>query len=177
MHIKKTLAVAAVTVAVGAATFVGVGAASAASTTSNTKTDPMSSLVDALVSKFNLKKADVQAVFDAQKTTMDKQREADAAAEIKQLVTDGKLTQAQADAITVKRAALQKEHDANRSSMNATSDTERKAVIEAEKTALDAWLKEQGISTDYAYLLMGGHGGHGPGGPRGSSTSSSSSSN
>lgn len=162
MHMKKTLAIAATTAVVGAATFMGVGAASAASSTSNTKTDPMSSLVDALVSKFNLKKSDVQAVFDAQKATMDKQREADVTAEIKQLVTDGKLTQAQADAITAKRATLQKEHEANRSSMDSKSDTDRKAAMDAEKTALDSWLKEQGISTDYAYLLMGGHGGHGP---------------
>ena len=64
------------------------------------------------------------------------------------------------------------------------ADTERKAAMDAERTALDKWFSDNGISTDYRYLVFGGGRGHGgPGGPGGgfgdrsnqSGTSSSSS--
>ena len=172
---NKPLVAAAVTTAVGVATVASLGVANAATTngttgttttssTNSTKTDPMSGLIDALVSKFNLKKSDVQAVFDAQRTKMDAQREADAKAELAQLVKDGKLTQAQADAITAKRAELDKQRDADRTAMDSKTDTERRAAMDAKRTELDTWLKDQGIDTQYAYLLMGGRGHGGPGG-------------
>lgn len=177
---NKPLVAAAVTGAVGVATVAGLGVASAATTnsttgstatSSTTKTDPMSGLIDALVSKFNLKKADVQAVFDAQRTKMDAQRETEVKAEVSQLVTDGKLTQAQADAINTKRAELEKQRETDRTTMDSKTDTERKNAMDAKRTELDSWLKDQGIDTQYAYLLMGGrgHGGHGShnGGVRG----------
>ena len=173
---KKTLAVAAVTAAVGAATFIGVGAASAA-TTSSTRSNPMSSLVSAIAKKFNLKTSDVQAVFDEQKTTMEASREAELKTTQTQLVTDGKLTQAHSDALTAKRAELQKERNADRSSTSTKTDAERKTEMDTRKTALDTWLKAQGIDTQYAYLVMGGSHGHGgPGGAKGSSSTTSSTS-
>lgn len=170
---NKPLVAAAVTGAVGVATVAGLGVASAATTnsttgsttnTSTTKTDPMSGLIDALVSKFNLKKADVQAVFDAQRSKMDAQRETEVKAEVSQLVTDGKLTQAQADAINTKRGELEKQRETDRTTMDSKTDAERKSTMDAKKTELDSWLKDQGIDTQYAYLLMGGRGHGGPGG-------------
>jgi len=174
---NKPLIAAAVTGAVGVATVAGLGVASAATTNSSTtttnsattaKTDPMSSLVDAIVSKFNLKKADVQAVFDAQRTKMEANREAEVKAKVSQLVTDGKLTQAQADAINTKRAELEKQRDADRATMDSKTDAERRSTMDAKRTELDSWLKDQGIDTQYSYLLMGGGRGHGgPGGMHG----------
>ena len=177
---QRALVAAGVTAAVAVAGVTGVGIANAATTNGNsTNTDPMSSLVQKIAQKFNLKQADVQAVFDSNRADMDKQREADVVSEQAQLVKDGKLTQAQSDAITTKRAELQKERDANRTSDQSKTDTQHRADMEARKTALDNWMKEKGIDTSYAYLLMGGRGGHGgPGGPgemkgdRGMNTSS-----
>lgn len=163
--LTKALAIGGVTVGVGLASMTAVGVANAASQTSTTKTDGMSSLVQAIADKFKLKTSDVQAVFDSERTKMDAQREADAVAQQAQLVKDGKLTQAQSDAITAKRAELQKQREADRAA-DATStktSTERQTEMQARKTALDTWLNEQGIDTQYAYLLMGGRGHGGPG--------------
>ena len=121
----------------------------------------MSSLVDAIAGKFNLNKTDVQAVFDEQHSKMEATREAEVKAEIAQLVKDGKLTQAQADAILAKRAELDKERDTNRTADQNLTDAERQAKRDERRKALDKWAADNNIPIEYRYLLKGGHGGHG----------------
>lgn len=162
---RKALVIAGITAAVGTAGLTGVTVANAATDTSS-KTNPMSSLVDAISSKFNLNKSDVQAVFDAQRTEMQQQQEDDIKKEVAQLVTDGKLTQEQADKINAKRAELQKEREANKDSDDSKTRTERKSEMDAKKTALKQWAKDNGIDTKYLRYVFGGGHGHGPGGPR-----------
>ena len=164
---RKHLAIAGIVTAVSAASLTGIGVANAATNTTNT--DPMSSLVTAISTKFNLNKDDVQEVFDAQRTEMETERAAQLKTELAQLVKDGKLTQAQSDAITAKQAELKKEREANRTTDQSTkTDEQRKTEMEARRTALEAWAKENGISTEYLRYVMGGGPGHGgPGGPRG----------
>lgn len=169
---KKSLITAGVATAVALASVGSMGVAHAATSTSTS--DPMSSLVSAIATKFNLKTADVQAVFDQQRTQMDAQRTAEVKSELAQLVKDGKLTQAQSDAIIAKRTALEQQRESNRTKMQSMTDAERKSAMDSERTALQTWLKDNGISTDYMYLLMGGPGHGGPGGPPPASTSSSS---
>jgi hypothetical protein len=125
----------------------------------------MSSLVDAVAKKFNLNKSDVQAVFDEQRSQMEADHEADIKKQVAQLVSDGKLTQQQADKINAKRAELTVERDANRTADQNLTDDQRQAKMEERKTALDAWFKENNIDTQYRNLLMGGHGRGGHGGP------------
>ncbi len=162
---KQILAIGAVA-AIGVAGATGVAVANAASTTNGG--DRMGSLVDALASKFNLNKSDVKAVFDANREQMQAQHEQDIKDKVAQLVTDGKLTQAQADVLNAKRAELQKEREANRTADQDLTADQRKAKMTERRTALETWLKEQGIDMKYSYLLMGGHGGHGgPGGMHG----------
>lgn len=157
---KRHLAVIGAITAISAAGFTGVQIASAATDTS---TNPMSSLVDAVATKFNLNKSDVQAVFDEQRSQMEADREAEIKEQIAQLVSDGKLTQAQADKINAKRAELKTERDANREANQNLTEEQRATEREEHKTALDTWFKENGIDTQYRYLLMGGHGHGGPG--------------
>ncbi len=168
-RLSKNLAAIGAITAISAAGFTGVQIASAATDTSTTSTNPMSSLVDAVASKFNLNKTEVQAVFDEQRDKMESEREAEIKEQVAQLVTDGKLTQGQADKINAKRAELKTEREANRASDQDLSMTERKAKMEEHKTAIDSWMSDNDIDDQYAYLLMGGRG-HGPGGhggPRG----------
>lgn len=172
---KKQLAIIGAVAAVSTAGLAGAAIANAATTTSGT--NPMSSLVDAIASKFKLNKTDVQAVFDEQHAKMEADRETEVKAEVAQLVTDGTLTQAKADAINAKRAELQKERDANRAADQNLTQDQRRANMDERRAALNAWLKEQGIDQKYAYLLMGGRG-HGPGsmpGMRGTQNSPSDS--
>lgn len=154
------------------------GGAVFATANSTSGTDPMSGLVSAIATKFNLKKDDVQKVFDEQRTQMETQREQEVKDQVAQLVKDGKLTQAQADKINAKRAELVKEREANRTSEQNLTDAQRKTKMEERKTTLDTWLKDNNIDSQYAYLLMGGRGGRGgpDGGKRDSRSSSSQSS-
>lgn len=165
---KKQLAIAGLVAGIATAGVAGMGIANAATTTASS-TNPMSSLVDAVASKFNLNKADVQAVFDEQKTKMEAERETEAKADVAQLVTDGKITQAQADKINAKRAELQKEREANKDTASTKTRDEMKTEIEAKKTELEKWASDNGISTDYLRYVMGGghrHGGPGFGGEK-----------
>lgn len=166
---KKQLMIAGTVASLGIAGLLG-GAAFA--TTQSNSADGMDGLVNAIATKFNLKTADVQAVFDANRTQMEAQREQQVKDQVAQLVKDGKLTQEKADKINAKRAELEKEHDANRAADQNLTEAERQAKMEArrtemetKKTALDTWMKDNGIDTQYGYLLMGGGKGHGgPGG-------------
>jgi Skp family chaperone for outer membrane proteins len=168
---KKMLAAAGIATVIGATGLTSVGIVNAASTT-NTSTDPMSSLVDAIASKFNLSKSDVQSVFDAQRTEMEAQHETKVKAKVAQLVTDGKLTQDQADKINAKRAELQKEREANKTTDQSKTREEMKTEMDAKRTTLEAWAKENGIDTTYLRYVFGGGPGHGHGGPGGMHESS-----
>lgn len=162
---KKYIVAAGIVTAAGLTGVTGFAVANAA--TNSTTGNPMSNLVDAVAKKFNLKTSDVQSVFDEQKATMDAQREQDAKDQVAQLVKDGKLTQPQADKINTKRVELDKEREANRTADQNLTEAQRKTKMDEHKTALDTWMKENGIDTQYAYLLMGGRGHGGPGGPGG----------
>ncbi len=158
---KKQLIAAGLVATIGIA---GLGAGAAnAETSASASTDPMSGLVDKIASKFNLNKTEVQQVFDEQKTAMHAEREQKVKDQVAKLVTDGKITTAQADAINAKRAELEKEREANKDSFKDKTEEERKAEKDKRKTELETWAKEQGISTDYLRYVMG----HGPGGPGG----------
>ncbi len=174
MQLKKSLLVAGAVTTVGLTGLAGVGVASAA-TQASSSADPMSSLVDKLANKFNLNKADVQSVFDEERQARETEREQQFTAKIDQLVSEGKLTSGQKDAIIAKRAEIKKDMDANRDSMKDKTATERKAAMDQKRTELEEWAKDNGIDTQYLPLLMGGgHGG--PGrmmGPRPSSDTSS----
>jgi len=158
---KKQLVVAGIVAGIATAGVMGVGIANAAADTSTTTTNPMSSLVDAIASKFNLNKTEVQAVFDAQRTQMEANREATVKKEVAQLVTDGKITQAQADKINAKRAELQKEREANKDTVSTKTREEMKTEMDAKRTELEQWAKDNGISTDYLRYVFGGGRGHG----------------
>lgn len=111
-------------------------------------TNRISSLIQTIAQKFNLNQSDVQQVFDDQKTQMEaehQQREAD---RLSQAVTDGKLTQDQADKISAK----EKELEAN-----------RHAAIQQQITDLKQWATDNGIPQEF--MPFGGPGGHrgGPG--------------
>jgi len=172
---KKQLMEAATVATIGVAGLT-TGAVFATTDSDSSTNDPMSGLVSAIATKFNLKTSDVQAVFDEQRTKMEAEREQEMKDKVAALVEDGKLTQAQADKINAKRAELQQAREANRDSMQDKTADERKAAMEAEKTTIDTWLSENDIDDSYAYLLMGGHGHGGPGGgPRGDAESDSDS--
>lgn len=160
--INNSLLVGGLLTAVGLSTVVGVGMASAESGTSGS-TDPMSSLVQKIATKFNLNQDEVQKVFDEERSAHETEREQKQAERLQKLVDNGTITAAQKTAIEAKIKELKTERKANKDEMKNLSEQERKTKMDAKKTELEAWAKEQGIDlSKFQGIFMGGHG------PRGS---------
>jgi len=124
-----------------------------AATNTNTTTHSMDHLVTAISEKFHLNTSDVQAVFDAERAEMETQHQADAAQQLTQAVTDGTITQDQADLITAKRAEL----EGNRpdpATLSTLSETERHDQMEQHMTDLKQWATDNNIPVEY---VLPGH--------------------
>lgn len=159
MKISKKQIAFGSTAALAVALLVGGGAYSAkAASTPGTQ---MSSLVQKIAQKFGVPQADVQAVFDAERQEHMRQMQAQAEQRLTDLVTAGKITQAQKDLIVAKQKALQTKRQVYFEAMQGKTQAERKAAMEAQRTELEAWAKTNGI--DMQYLMFG----HGKGGHRG----------
>lgn len=164
------------TAALAVALLVGGGVYTAkAASTPGTR---VSGLVQKIAQKFGLSQADVQAVFDADKQEHMQQMQAQAEQRLTDLVTTGKITQAQKDLIVAKQKELEANRQANFEAMKGKTPAERKAAMDAQRTELEAWAKTNGI--DLQYLMpgrgMGGRGGHHGGmgfGPRDQGSSDS----
>jgi predicted homoserine dehydrogenase-like protein len=163
--LQKTLILGAGVASIGVAGAVGVTSASAlTSTDSSTGT----SLIDKLVSKFNLSKADVQAVFDADRTEHQATMKADRTAALKTALTEGKLTQVQYDYIVKAQAEIDTLMDA---AGDRDSQTDaQKSAIKKKMDALRDWIKVQNLTPENLGLGFG----RGKGGPRDSDDSSAS---
>lgn len=170
MNAKKPLIVA------GVATTLAVGGMSlvSADTTSSSSDNPMSSLVDAIASKFNLKKSDVQAVVDANRQQHEQQRQQKMTDKLNQLVSDGKLTSAQKDLIVAKQAEVKTFMD----SLKGKSESDRRSAMKTERDNLKSWAQQHNIPTqDLRFVMPFGHGGRGGPGPDLNSDANSDSSN
>ena len=159
MNIKKSLLIASAITTLGAVGTVGI-----ASAATNSSANPQDSLVQKIAEKFHLNKTDVQAVFDQEHADREAAQQKKVEDELTQLVTDGKLTAVQKQAILDKRASLQAERQANKDDMQNKPKDERKAAMDAKKTELEKWASDNGIAKEYLRFVAG-HGGRGHGGP------------
>lgn len=150
---KKHLVAAGIITAAGAAGLAGVAVVNATQYGNGRAND----MASAIAKKFNLKEADVQSVFDEQRSLRMADRETYVKDKVAQLVKDGKLTQAQANKINAKRAELNKEREVDREAHKGLTAEQRKAKMEEHKTAIDNWLKDNNIDAQYRFLLGGGH--------------------
>lgn len=168
MNISKKQITYGSTAALAVALLVGGGVYTAhAASTPGTQ---VSSLVQKIAQKFGVPQADVQAVFDADKQEHMQHMQAQAEQRLTDLVSAGKITQAQRDLIVAKQKELEANRQANFEAMKGKTQTERKAAMDTQRAELEAWAKTNGI--DLQYLMMGhgmaGHGGHRGGMGRGS---------
>ncbi len=152
--------IAALVVALGLA----AGAVGANAAMNVNPANPMADIVSAIASKFNLKTEDVQKVFDEHHATMQSEHAARATDRLKQAVTDGKLTQAQADAIAAKHAEMK----AMRDSLKDKTETERHEAMKAQMESLKQWAADNDIPKNFMMPFGPGKGrgergfGHGP---------------
>lgn len=165
---KKSKMIAATAFVLGL-TAIGGGVVSAASTKDATNAhNPMSALVSAVATKFNLNPADVQTVVDevmkTQHAEMGAKMQADFASRLAEAVTAGKLTQVQANLITAKVAELKSGMEADRASDQTLTQEQRKAKMEAKRASLKEWATANGLPEEYIKFIGGGgkgFGGHG----------------
>jgi hypothetical protein len=159
MNLKKPLLIAGVTTSVALASL--VGASGALAETSN-KSGP-DNLIQKIAQKFSLKEADVKAVFDEEKTARDAEHQKSFEEKLTQAVTDGKLTTEQKDKIIAKQKELQAKREANRDAMKDKTEDERHAAIDAERTELEQWAKDNNVPIEYLRpsKVKGGPGGRG----------------
>jgi hypothetical protein len=160
-QIKKSHLAASLAITLGLAV-AGIGEVCAASNTAD-KQNPMSELVSAVASRFNLNASDVQAVFDEQKTKMqadrktkmaemETKRQQEFSDRLAQAVSGGKLTQDQADKIKAKFVEL----ESAKKDLGGKTGEERRIAIKEQADSLKQWAKDNGISEEY--LWRGGQG-------------------
>ncbi len=162
MITKKTKILAALAIIVGI-TAAGVGVMQAA-TNNNCRPNFMSNIINAIAQKFNLNPTDVQQVVDEQqaqqKAQMEANRQQSFTDRINKAVTDGNLTQAQANLILAKKTEL----DSQKIDLQGKTKEEIQTSMKAQADALKQWATDNNIPQQY--LMFGFGGGRGGfGGP------------
>ena len=151
MNAKHRLLLASV----GAVAILASGSLAAQNTfaAESTTPSPLSSLIEKIAAKFNLSQAEVQAVFDEDRTA----REAEIRQELRekteaglnQALTDGELTQAQKDLITAKLAELETRTE----EVRKIEDVEdRKAAMDQLRADLSKWAAENTIDSHWLHF-------------------------
>ncbi len=135
----------------------GIGVSYAATQTS-TMHQPIDNLVQTLADKFHLDTTEVQKVFDEQHQQMKQQHHQAMADRLAQAVTNGKLTQAQADQITAKQAELEAQRDQDMANFQNMTETERHTAMKQKMSDLKQWAEANSISQEYL-PFSGSHGG------------------
>ncbi len=159
MKIKKPLLTAAAVAAIGVAGFGGMGMASAA--TNSVPKDGQANLISKIAQKFNLKEADVAAVFDEDRAAHEAEMQQHTEDKLTQAVTDGKLTEAQKGKILAKLAELKAARESDLDAAKDKTDAERKSFMKQKRTDLKQWAEDNDIPPEYLMQLGGHHHGHG----------------
>jgi hypothetical protein len=162
--ITKSLLVASIVGTIGIGGLGTAAIAGAESTSTASSSDPMSSLVDKIASTFNIDKTKLQSLFDADRTAREAERKQEVETKLTSLVSAGTITSAQKTAIETELTKLQTQRDADKTSMDSLTDAQRKAKMDADRTALQTWATSQGLDLSKLQGIFGGHGG--PGGPQ-----------
>ena len=152
MQVKKSLIAAMAVVALGAGAL-STNAVLAAEEVNG----PVNNLVSAIATRFNLNEEEVQAVFDAEHEEMRAEHEQKAEEHLAKLVTDGKLTQEQADLVLVQ----QEEHRVFMEGLKDLEGEERGAAMKAHREESRLWAEENDIPLGTLLRQDGGrhHGG------------------
>ncbi|MDQ5972095.1 MAG: hypothetical protein QG553_254 [Patescibacteria group bacterium] len=145
----------------GVVSAVGLGSLASASAVSAATSPNNDTIVDKLASKFNLNKEEVKQVFEDERKAHMAEREARVADKLQALVDNKTITAEQKTAIEAKLTELKSKHQANRDAMKDMTPEERKAKFDAERSALEAWAKDQGLDLSKLKGIFMSERGHG----------------
>ena len=151
--------------AAGIVTTVAAGSLLGVASAATSSSDPQGGLIDKLVSKFNLNKEEVQAVFDEAHEERHAEMEAKRSEHLQELVDAGTITAEQKTALEAKFEEMHTNREALRD--QDLTEEERRTKMDEARDAFESWAEQQGIDLD-AIRPEGGRGGMGhQGGPRG----------
>ena len=122
------------------------------------------SFIQALAEKFNLSEDEVDSFLEEQRTARQEERKTEREEHLNQLVSEGKLTEDQKNALIAKMEENQAEREANREEFQNMTREERQAQRQQHREEMDEWFEEQGIDKDELGLRGGmgkRHGGRG----------------
>lgn len=151
---KKRLLVLGAVSTIGLTSLAGIGLASAAS-----QQNGSGGLIDKIATTFNLNRDEVQKVFDENRAEHEAERKAQLEEKLAQAVTDGKITQEQADGMKAKLEEMQ----TFRESLQDKTEAERREAMKTKMDELKTWMDENGIPETLRFLGGRGHGMGGPG--------------
>lgn len=154
--LKKSVVIGLSAASLGLAGIGGITAVSAATTTDGSESN---SIVDKIATKFGLNKDEVKAVFETDRADHQKEMKEKQTTKLAEAVSNGTITQAQADHISDAWAEIEALRGESASPQDESDDT--RAAIREKRDALKTWAREQDIDLK----LIGGFGGHGLGGP------------
>lgn len=149
-HVKSALLMGAGVMAVS------LGSLGVASAATNSPNDSKNSLVSKIAAKFHLQKSEVQAVFDQDHADHMADLKAKRATALKQAVSDGKLTQAEADHITAVWQEIDDLVDGKRPDQQSTATRD---AIKAKMDALRTWANNHSLDLRSMHLVGGPHAG------------------
>lgn len=155
-YINKKIIFPAVALVIGG---VLVSGARQASAQNNTSTYP--TVVEKLVSKFNLNEAEVKAVFDEERTARQSEMQAKIDEKLTQAVTDGKITAAQKQAILVKLTEMKANRTSEKEDWHDLTPSERQTKMQEKRTEMESWAKSIGVDPTILNEFMRPFGGKG----------------
>ena len=110
--------------------------------------NPQNTLVQKIASKFGLNQDEVQKVFDEARDEHQAEMQKKHEERLNQLVTDGKITEAQKTLLLNKHKELQAEREQNRDEWQNLTPEEKRSQMETRRTELETWAKENGINVE-----------------------------
>jgi hypothetical protein len=160
MNLKKPLLIAGIASSVA---FASLAAASGALAETSGTPGP-DNLIQKIAQKFNLKEADVKAVFEEDRAAHEAEHQKKIEDKLSQAVTNGKLTNEQKDKIIAKQKEFHAKMESNREDMKDKTEDEHRKTMEAERAELEQWAKDNNIPIEYLHpgKVMVRFGGPGP---------------
>jgi len=148
----------------------GVGILGASTVRATDTTNWHQNLISKLATKFNVSESAVQSVFDENRKEHQTRMTQNLTERLTQSVKDGKITEAQKQAILDKHAKMQQERESDLQNWQNMTQEQRRAARESRRTEMEQWAQDNNLDLTVLREFLhefGGPGmkmGHGRGG-------------
>ena len=106
------------------------------------------SLIQRLAERFNLNQGEVEETFEQHRDQMQEKRKVQQEERLSKLVSEGKLTEAQKNALIAKREEWKNEKEQNREEVQNMTREERREEMQGHSEEMQQWMEENGIDHD-----------------------------